>query len=62
MRGYVDKDTCVACGMCVGACPAGFRLGADGLAEGWQELPVASIDDAWQVAEDCPVGAISLRE
>ena len=60
MRAVVDKELCVACGMCAGACPEGFRLGADGLAEGWQELPDSALDDAWQVAEDCPVGAISI--
>ncbi len=61
MKGYVDTDICVGCGMCVVACPEGFRLGADGLAEGWQELPAESLDDAWQVAEDCPVGAIAVQ-
>ena len=61
MKGYVDKDLCVACGMCVGACPEGFCMGADGLAEGYQELPEAAVDDALQVVEDCPVGAISVR-
>ena len=61
MQAFVDKDICVACGMCVGACPEGFRMGADGLAEGYQELPEAAVDDALQVAEDCPVGAISVR-
>lgn len=60
MKGYVDKTLCVGCGMCAGACPAGFRLGEDGLAEGCGELPATILDDAWQVAEDCPVGAISL--
>lgn len=48
--------------MCAAACPEGFRMGAEGLAEAWQELPETSIDDAWQVAGDCPVGAIDVRE
>ena len=47
--------------MCTGACPEGFRMGDDGLAEGWQELPDSSIDDARQAAEDCPVGAITVK-
>lgn len=61
MKGYVDKNVCVGCGMCAGSCPEGFRLGADGLAEGFQELPADAVDDAQQVAADCPVGAISIR-
>lgn len=61
MKGDVDKDRCVACGMCAAGCPEGFRMAADGLAEGWQELPTEAVDDAEQVAVDCPVGAIALR-
>lgn len=61
MQVLVDKEICVACGMCAGACPAVFRMGADGLAEAGGELPAAAVDDALQVAEDCPVGAISVH-
>ena len=60
MRGYVDKELCVACGMCAACCPEGFRMGAEGRAEGWQELPLESLEDALQVAGDCPVGAITV--
>ena len=61
MKGYVDKEDCVGCGMCAGACPDGFRMGDDGLDEGYQELPEGSVDDARQAAEDCPVGAITVK-
>lgn len=61
MKGYVAKDLCVGCGMCAGACPEGFRMGGDGLAEGLPELPETSVEDARQAAEDCPVGAIEIR-
>lgn len=60
MKGYVDKALCVGCGMCAASCPEGFRLGDDGGAEGYQELPAESIEDAQQVAGDCPVGAITI--
>jgi ferredoxin len=36
-------------------------MGDDGLAEGYQELPEGSVDDARQAAEDCPVGAITVK-
>ena len=61
MKGNVAKDLCVGCGMCAGACPEGFRLSDDGLAEGYQELPETSVEDARQAAEDCPVGAIAIK-
>ncbi len=61
MKAYVDKQKCVACGMCVDACPTAFRLGSDGLAESYLEIPQDIVDDVWQVIEDCPVGAICLK-
>ena len=61
MKGYVDKDVCVGCGMCVGVCPDAFRMGEDGFAEAGQELAADVVDDARQAAEDCPVGAIDVK-
>ncbi|WP_173441798.1 ferredoxin [Selenomonas ruminantium] len=61
MRIYVDKDKCVACGMCVDSCPLGFHFGSDGLAEGNQDIPQDIVDDVWQTIEDCPVAAICLK-
>ena len=61
MRALVDKQICVACGMCVDSCPQEFRFGTDGFAEGYQEIPQDVVDDVLQVAEDCPVGAIELK-
>ncbi|MBO6293982.1 MAG: ferredoxin [Selenomonas sp.] len=62
MRGYVDENLCLACGLCAQACPEGFRMGEQGLAEGYRELPDYAIDDALQAAEDCPVGAIRVEK
>ncbi|MCR5758639.1 MAG: ferredoxin [Selenomonas sp.] len=61
MRAYVEKKICVACGMCVDACPEVFHFGEDGLAEGKKEIPQYIVDDVWQAAEDCPVEAICLK-
>lgn len=62
MRGYVDEKLCLACGLCAQACPEGFRMGEQGLAEGYRELPDYAIDDALQAAEDCPAGAIRVEK
>lgn len=61
MKGYVDKDVCIGCGMCVGTCPDAFQMDDDGLAVGYQEIPEGSVDDAKQAAEDCPVEAITVK-
>ena len=39
----VDKDLCIACGLCVGTCPSVFSFGDDGKAEA---APVAAEDEA----------------
>lgn len=61
MKGYVNKDVCVGCGMCASTCPDAFKMDDDGLAVGYQEIPAGSIDDAKQAAEDCPVEAIEVK-
>ena len=61
MKGYVDKSACIGCGMCVDTAPDAFRIGDDGLAEGYQEIPADKVDDAKEAAADCPVGAIEVK-
>jgi len=60
-KATVDKSLCVACGMCAGACPAVFRMGSDGLAEAFKEIPMEFYDDVQDIAMDCPVGAIRIE-
>lgn len=57
----VDKSLCVACGMCAGACPMVFRMGTDGRAEAFADIPMEFFDDAQDIAMDCPVGAIRIE-
>ena len=61
MNAKVDAGTCTGCTLCTDIAPDVFAMGDDGLAEGYQELPEGSVDDARQVAEDCPVGAITVK-
>ena len=55
MKGYVDKSACMD------TAPDAFRIGEDGLAEGYQEIPADKVDDAKEAAENCPVGAIEVK-
>ncbi len=47
--------------MCVQAAPEAFFMDEAGRPKGRGVIPPHAIDDALQVMEDCPVGAISLR-
>ncbi len=61
MRAQIDASVCVVCGMCVAAAPEAFFMDEKGRLHGVEEIPARSLDDALQVMEDCPVGAISMR-
>lgn len=61
MKATVDKDTCIACGLCPSICPECFEIGDDGKA-GFivDEAPSGSEDEVKEAAESCPVSAISV--
>ena len=49
----VDKDLCIACGLCVGTAPSIFSFGDDGKAEGVDDEAAAE-----EAINNCPVAAI----
>ncbi|MBI1919996.1 MAG: ferredoxin [Geobacter sp.] len=58
---YVDKDSCISCGLCVSTCPGVFRFGEDGKSEVYD--PAGGREADIQVAIDgCPVQCISWKE
>ena len=61
MKVYVDKDTCIGCGLCPSICPECFEIEDDGKA-GFivDEAPSGSEDEVKEAAESCPVSAISV--
>lgn len=61
MKGYVDKNLCVGCGMCAGIAAQAFRMGDDGLAEGYAEIAADGEAAAQEAKEACPAAAIELR-
>lgn len=62
MRGYVDKDTCIGCGLCPEICPEIFEMDDDGLAIAKDiEIPEDVEDSAKEAEESCPVDAITVE-
>lgn len=63
MKPKVDKDTCIACGLCPSICPECFDMEDDGKAGAIvDEVPEGAIDSAKEAEESCPVDAIEVEE
>ena len=57
MKGYVNKDLCIGCGMCCGIAPDAFRMGEDGRADGRAEAKSEGAAAAEAPQQPCPVQA-----
>ncbi|MGE5560388.1 MAG: ferredoxin [Chloroflexota bacterium] len=61
MKARVEKDKCIACGLCVSTCSAVFEFDDDGLAkakEGAIDNTLAA--DVQAAADGCPTSAIEV--
>lgn len=62
MKAFVDKDTCIGCGICPDICPEIFRMDDDGKAiAGDDEISEEIIDNAMDAEAQCPVDAIHVK-
>ena len=60
MKAYVDKDTCIGCGLCPSMAPEVFEMDDDGKAKVIvDEVPAAAEDGTKESETSCPVNAIS---
>ena len=62
MKGFVDKDTCIGCGLCEGICPKVFKMDDDGKASGSDNVILETlVESAKDAEEQCPVVAIIVK-
>ena len=65
---YVDKDTCIACGLCGALAPDIYDYDDEGLAyallddnRGKVKIPDILIDDMEEAHDSCPTGSIKIQ-
>ena len=62
MKGFVDKNICIGCGLCPTVCPEIFEMDDDGLAKASEsEITDALVDSAKDAEDQCPVNAITVE-
>jgi len=63
MRVKVNKDLCIACGICESLVPEVFSLEREPVAEVLLDpVPVELEDKVREAIESCPVGAIEIEK
>ena len=62
MKATVDKNGCIACGICVNLCPEVFRWDDGGLAEAYCAISPAAETAATDSRDNCPVSVISIED
>jgi ferredoxin len=62
MKGFVDKEACIGCGMCTAICHKVFIMDQDGLAKAKDiDIPDEDMEAAKDAELQCPVEAIKLE-
>jgi Ferredoxin len=62
MKAAIDREGCIACGLCAGICPNVFRMADDGFAEVYVDpVPAEAENDVKEACDSCPVAVISFE-
>jgi ferredoxin len=58
----IDREGCIACGLCTETCPEVFRFAEDGLAEAYTSpIPEDAEETAQEAADGCPTEVITVE-
>jgi ferredoxin len=62
MKAFVDKETCISCGICPSISPEVFDMEDEGKARSIVDVvPSEAEDSAREAADSCPVNAIIVE-
>jgi len=61
MKVHILKEECIACGACVGTCPAVFAMDDAEAYVLQEEVPPGEEDAVREAAEGCPTEAIAIE-
>lgn len=62
MRAEIEREGCIACGLCASICPDVFRMGDDGPAEVYVDIVANEVEDsAMEARDNCPVSVITVE-
>jgi len=63
MKGFVDEETCIGCGLCPSLCPEVFEMNNETGKAIAKDIEIAddTLEDAKDAEEQCPVEAIDIK-
>ncbi|WP_273321002.1 ferredoxin [Vallitalea guaymasensis] len=63
MKGFVDEETCIGCGLCPSICPEIFEMNNETGKAIAKDIEIAddTLEDAKDAEEQCPVEAIDIK-
>ncbi|QUH30376.1 ferredoxin [Vallitalea guaymasensis] len=63
MKGFVDEETCIGCGLCPSICPEIFEMDNETGKAIAKDIEIAddTLEDAKDAEEQCPVEAIDIK-
>lgn len=63
MKAYINRDGCIACGLCASTCPEVFSMSKDGPAMAIDSaIPDEVQESAVECQENCPVSVITVED